>query len=425
MNRVPPFITGAERVLRAKTFISAFANAWSRGWRKSGPDRSRAGRPALALAALAGVVALAPLAAQANPILLVEAETGRVLEQKDAGKPWYPASVTKLMTTYVALHAVKSGRLAMDTPITVSRNAASQQPSKMGFKPGTKVTLEDALKMLMVKSANDIAVTVAEGVGGSEEEFVREMNAVAQHLGMSGTHFANPHGLPNPGQVTTARDMALLVRALIYHFPEYEGLFRIPSIKIGNRVLRNYNRLIDRYPGADGMKTGFICDSGFNLVATATRGNRRLIAVVFGSHSAKGRNEDAALLLEKGFRSGPSLSFFSTTLSSLPNEGGQPESMRAEVCGAKRNTVAAENEDEQPGGQTLGGLLSFNDPGLPASGAELLQKLPPSMPPVRVSADTSGVAGKNTARRSSNKSSSDKPRAAAGGAPIPPSRPAI
>lgn len=360
------------------------------------------------LLAMASLLALAPVAAKANPYLLVEADTGRVIEEKDAGKPWYPASVTKLMTVYVALHAVKSGRMSLDTPITVSNLAASQKPSKMGFQPGTKITLGDALKMLMVKSANDVAVTVAEGVGGSQDGFVEEMNAIAQHLGMSGSHFANPHGLPNPGQITTARDMAVLVRALIYHFPEHESLFRIPAIRMGNTVYRNYNRLIDRYPGADGMKTGFICDSGFNLVATAERGHRRLIAVVFGAYSAVARNEDAALLLEKGFRS-PASGFgmfggMSHTLSSLPNAGGTPISLRNQVCGADRAAAAAENEDERPGARLQGGMLSFGDAGLPASGKELLQELPPSMPPVQVSADTSGVkvAPKPTATASAN-----------------------
>lgn len=393
------------------------------------------------LLALVALMGLAPAAAQASPFLLVEADTGRVVEQKDAGKPWYPASVTKLMTVYVALHAVKSGRMTMDTPLTVSSRAAAQKPSKMGFAPGTKITLGDALRMLMVKSANDVAVTVAEGVGGSEPTFVAEMNAIARHLGMSGTHFENPHGLPNSQQVTTARDMAILARALIYHFPDQEALFRIPAIRMGNKVYRNNNRLIDRYPGADGMKTGFICDSGFNLVATAERDGRRLIAVVFGGRSAVARNEDAALLLEKGFRSQPTLGIFggmAQTLSSLPNAGGTPASMRAQVCSAERGVVAAENEDERPNARLLGGVLSFGDSGLPASGAELLQNLPPSMPPVEVSADTSGVQvrsatksdGKKTQTRASSGQGAAKPkpqnRAAspAGSAPVPPTRPA-
>ena len=334
--------------------------------------------------------------ANANPVLLVEADTGRVLEAQDAGAPWYPASVTKLMTAYVALAAVKAGRLTFDTPLTVSSRAASQAPSKMGFKPGTQVTLDNALKMLLVKSANDMAVVIAEGVGGSLEEFVGEMNATAAYLGMTGTHYDNPNGLPDRDQITTARDLAILARAIIYHFPEQEMLFRIPAIRIGKRVLRNYNKLIDHYAGADGMKTGFICDAGFNLVATATRGHKRLIAVILGSSSAKARTEEAALLLEKGFQQQPAFNIFGAaapTLSSLPNTGGEPTNMRAEVCGAKRKTARAENEDE---GQGEGSNPFAFAASLPQSGAALLQNLPPSMPPVTVSVvSTRGSGGKD------------------------------
>ncbi|UJX47417.1 D-alanyl-D-alanine carboxypeptidase [Xanthobacter sp. YC-JY1] len=335
------------------------------------------------LLAAFGLVLAAGIPARANPILLVEADTGRVIEQKEAGRPWHPASVTKLMTVYVALNAVRNGRLKFDTPITVSPAAAAQQPSKMGFKVGTVVTLDNALKMVLVKSANDMAWLVGEGVAGSMPAFVAEMNATAAHLGMTGTHFENPNGLPDPAQVTTARDLAILARAIIYHFPEQEALFRIPAIKIGKVVLRNYNRLIDRYPGADGMKTGFVCGSGYNLVATATRGNKRLIAVILGARSGTARTEQAALMFEKGFQS--SWSVFGAAaplLSAIPNSGGPIYDMRAEVCGGKRAVTASEADDE-PDPQASSSF-SFATPALPKSGAELLQTLPPSMPPVPV-----------------------------------------
>ena len=335
------------------------------------------------LLAAFGLVLAAGIPARANPILLVEADTGRVIEQKEAGRPWHPASVTKLMTVYVALNAVRNGRLKFDTPITVSPAAAAQQPSKMGFKVGTVVTLDNALKMVLVKSANDMAWLVGEGVAGSMPAFVAEMNATAAHLGMTGTHFENPNGLPDPAQVTTARDLAILARAIIYHFPEQEALFRIPAIKIGKVVLRNYNRLIDRYPGADGMKTGFVCGSGYNLVATATRGNKRLIAVILGARSGTARTEQAALMFEKGFQS--SWSVFGAAaplLSAIPNSGGPIYDMRAEVCGGKRAVTASEADDE-PDPQSSSSF-SFATPALPKSGAELLQTLPPSMPPVPV-----------------------------------------
>ncbi|MDI4666087.1 D-alanyl-D-alanine carboxypeptidase [Xanthobacter autotrophicus] len=346
----------------------------------------------LGLAAAVLALAASPFAgsAQANPVLLVEADTGRVLEQKEAGRPWHPASVTKLMTVYVALNAVKNGRLTLDTPLTVSAAAASQQPSKMGFKPGTVVTLDNAMKMVLVKSANDMAWVVGEGVAGSMPAFVAEMNATAAHLGMSGTHFENPNGLPDPDQITTARDLAILARAIIYHFPEHEALFRIPAIKIGKAVLRNYNRLIDRYPGADGMKTGFVCGSGYNLVATATRGNKRLIAVVLGARSGTARTEQTALLFEKGFQS--SWSVFGAAqplLSNISNTGGPAYDMKPEVCGGKRAVTASEADDEPDPGASSG--FAFAAPTLPKSGAELLQTLPPSMPPVVVYVGTRGA----------------------------------
>lgn len=335
----------------------------------------------LALGLLAG-------AARATPILLVEAESGKVLEQQEAGRPWYPASVTKLMTVYVALNAVREGRMTLDTLLTVSPLAASQSPTKMGFAAGTKVTLDNALKMLMVKSANDMAVTIAEGVGGSHADFIQEMNATAARLGMSGTHYENPNGLPDAGQVTTARDLAVLARHLIYDFPEHEALFRIPAIRLGKTVMRNYNRLIDRYPGADGMKTGFICASGFNLVATASRNGKRLIAVILGAPSAVARTEQAALLFEKGFQ--PAWTIFgsaSPTLENIANQRTEPVDMN--ICNRKRAVAAAENEDENlysqgPGASSYAVSAAVAAGFSKGEGAALLQNLPPSMPPVRV-----------------------------------------
>ncbi len=232
---------------------------------------------------------LAPSRAGAEALLVIEAESGRVLFAQNAGYPWYPASVTKLMTAYVTLRAVKEGRLNLDTPLVVSSNAAAQSPVKMGFGVGTIVTVDNALKMLMVKSANDMAVVLAEGVAGSIENFADEMNANARHLGMVQSSFVNPNGLPADDQISSARDLAILARALIRELPEYDYYWHLPGIRLGKMVQRNYNTLIGRYPGADGMKTGFICASGFNLVASATRNGRRLIAVVLGAPSSAAR----------------------------------------------------------------------------------------------------------------------------------------
>ena len=218
----------------------------------------------------------AALAVLANParagseaLLLIEAESGKVLQAENATYPWYPASVSKLMTAYLTLRAVKERRITLDTLFTVSANATSQAPSKMGFPVGTQVTVDNALKMLMVKSANDIAVVLAEGVAGSVESFAEEMNQASQRLGMTQSSWVNPNGLPAEEQVTSARDLGILARALIREFPEYDFYWHVPAIKFGKRVMRNYNKLLEHYPGADGMKTGFICASGFNLVASA------------------------------------------------------------------------------------------------------------------------------------------------------------
>ena len=240
--------------------------------------------PLLNLILLVAALAFAsPRAVHAEALLVVEADTGKVLQADNATMPWYPASVTKIMTAYVTLKAVKEGRLTLDSMLTVSPVAASQSPSKMGFKPGTQVTVENALAMMMVKSANDMAVVLAEGVGGSIDGFSAMMNATAQRLGMTQTSYVNPNGLPADGQITSARDLAILARAVIRDLPEYEYFMHIPAIRFGRRTTNNFNKLIGRYPGADGFKTGFICASGYNLVAigdaqrqAADRGGARL-----------------------------------------------------------------------------------------------------------------------------------------------------
>lgn len=293
---------------------------------------------------------IVPRAAQAEALLVIEADTGKVLQAENATYPWYPASVTKLMTAYVTLKAVKEGRLTLDTLLTVSPIAASQAPSKMGFKPGTQVTVDNALKMMMVKSANDIAVVIAEGVGGSIDGFSDQMNKTAQRLGMTQTHYVNPNGLPAEGHVTSARDLGILARAIFRDLPEYEYFMHLPAIKFGRRVTANFNKLIGRYPGADGMKTGFICASGFNLVASATRNNKRLIAVVLGAQSSSQRAMKAAQLLERNF-GGNRLSWLKPslgTVDALAPIDASPPNLKEEMCGPKRKRPAAENEEDDP-----------------------------------------------------------------------------
>jgi D-alanyl-D-alanine carboxypeptidase len=238
----------------------------------------------------------------------------------------------------------------------VSRNALAQAPTKMGFAVGTQVTVDNALKMMMVKSANDMAVLLAEGVDGSIENFADDMTRTAHRLGMTESNFVNPNGLPADGQITSARDLAILARALIHDFAEYNYYWHIPAIKFGRRVVRNYNKLLGRYPGADGMKTGFICASGFNLVATATRGNKQLIAVVLGAPSSAARAVKAAELLEGGFTQNP-LSWLTPALGSvdkLEPINADPPNLHDEVCGRHRKRLAAEDEEDESGGESGG-----------------------------------------------------------------------
>jgi len=298
---------------------------------------------------LCAATGLRPNSAAAEALLVIEADSGKVLYAQNAGYPWYPASVTKLMTAYVTLRAVKEGRLTLDRPLTVSANAVAQAPVKMGFGAGTQVTVDNALKMLMVKSANDIAVVLAEGVAGSIENFADQMNSHAQRLGMMQSSFVNPNGLPADDQISSARDLAILARALIREFPEYEYYWHLPGIRMGKMVQRNYNTLIGRYPGADGMKTGFICASGFNLVASATRNGRRLIAVVLGAPSSAVRALKAAQLLERGFNSNTGLSWLMPSLGTIDTVqpiAAAPPNLREEMCGTHRKRPATEDEDD-------------------------------------------------------------------------------
>jgi D-alanyl-D-alanine carboxypeptidase len=311
------------------------------------------------LAGLA-IALIAPRLAHAEALLVVEADTGKVLQAENATYPWYPASVTKMMTTYVTLKAVKDGRISLDTLLTVSPAAAAQSPSKMGFRPGIQVTVDNALKMMMVKSANDMAVVLAEGVGGSIDGFSAQMNQTAQRLGMTQTSYVNPNGLPAEGQVTSARDLAILARAIIRDLPEYEYFVHIPSIRYGRRVTQNFNKLIGRFPGADGFKTGFICASGYNLVASATRNGKRLIAVVLGASSGQMRAVRAAQLLERGFANN-SLTWLRPALGTVDNLvpiDASPPNLRDEMCGGKRKRPASDEDEDTTVAGNLSGASS-------------------------------------------------------------------
>jgi D-alanyl-D-alanine carboxypeptidase len=309
--------------------------------------------------ALAFVIA-APRASHAEARLLIEADSGKVLEAENATVPWHPASLSKLMTAYVTLQAVKDGKITLDTLFTVSPLAASQSPSKMGFRPGTQLTVDNTLKMMLVKSANDMAVVLAEGVGGSIDGFSVMMNNTARQLGMTQTNYVNPNGLPADEQITSARDMAILARAFIKNLPEYEYYVHIPSIRLGKRVTQNFNKLIGRYPGADGFKTGFICASGYNLVASATRNGRRLIAVVLGASSGTMRAVRAAQLLDRGFANEGGLSWLKPSLGTVDQlvpVDTTPPDLHDEVCSGKHHKPPSD-EDDAPVASVVGAPAS-------------------------------------------------------------------
>ncbi|NEU12336.1 D-alanyl-D-alanine carboxypeptidase [Methylobacterium sp. BTF04] len=306
-------------------------------------------RLVLGLATAFGVLGAGSAGAVTAPILVAEVDSGKVLYAQGATDPWYPASITKLMTTYVALDLVRQGKVSLDSLITISPAAAAEPPSKMGFRPGTQLTLDNALKIIMVKSANDVAWAIGENLGGSIDGFAGMMNETAQRIGMHESRWTNPNGLPDARQWTSARDMAVLARALIRDFPDNRALFSISAIQFGKSVMANHNGLLGRYAGADGMKTGFICSGGFNVVATATRNGRRIVTIVMGQPSARERDLKASDLFDYGF--GQSAGWGAQTLDAMPASAiGEPPDMRPYICD-KRKPMPV---DEGPGAIAAG-----------------------------------------------------------------------
>lgn len=297
----------------------------------------------------------------ALPQLLLDMRTGEVLFESEAGRPWHPASLTKLMTAYAAFEAVASGRVTLDTPVVMSENALKAPPSKMGFPVGTAVTLEDALYLMLVKSANDIATAIGETVGGSEPEFVRLMNSHAANLGLSATRFANAHGLHDPNQVTSARDIAILAFVIRSRYPQYDDIFETRAVKFGNSTLKSYNILLEKFRGTTGMKTGYVCASGLNIVATAKRNGRELMAVVFGGVTARERGELAALLLERGFQGRYAGTRKSVT--NVANLAMSPPDRRPQMCGAEAKSYLEARKAEFPFG--LEGQISYLNDDVP------------------------------------------------------------
>jgi D-alanyl-D-alanine carboxypeptidase len=246
-------------------------------------------------------LAYSPLGAPRFAAVLMDASTNEILYEEQGTAIRHPASITKVMTLYLVFDALQSGRLHLDDQVYISPHAAYQKPSKLGLSPGRSISVEDAIRVVAVKSANDIAVALAEKIGGTEANFARMMTLKARQLGMRQTMFANASGLPDPAHFTSARDIAILSAALVRNHPDDYRYFSEQSFSYGRQRMANHNHLLGNVVGLDGIKTGFTVDSGFTLTASAIRGGRRLIAVVLGAPSSFSRNRDITAMLDAGF----------------------------------------------------------------------------------------------------------------------------
>lgn len=242
-----------------------------------------------------------PASAAKSASIVVDAETGTVLYESNSRAQTYPASLTKMMTLYLLFEAIESKRFDLDDDLPVSERAANQPPTDLRLQAGASITVRKAIQAIVVQSANDVAVTIAEAVGGSEDKFARLMTKTAKLLGMKQTVFKNASGLPDSGQLTTARDMAILARALMSRFPDYYEFFNTQSFRYNGRTYQTHNRVLKNYPGADGLKTGYTRASGYNLATSAARNGHRLIGIVLGGKSARGRDAQMMSLLDEGF----------------------------------------------------------------------------------------------------------------------------
>ncbi len=270
----------------------------------TGRRRQQPGRFGLYIFTLIWFLIAVPLASRAAPYaaMVMDARSGQVIHAENADTRLHPASLTKMMTLYIAFEAVEHGELSMDTVVTVSRNAANEPPSKLGLKAGQKIKLRYLVRAAAVKSANDAATAIGEAISGSEAAFARRMNRTAKNLGMTRSTFKNAHGLTEEGHLSTAHDMTILGRHLIYDYSEYYGLFSRNATDAGVKTVYSHNKILQTYKGADGIKTGYTRAAGFNLVASAERGRERIIATVFGGASTPARNARVAELLDLGFR---------------------------------------------------------------------------------------------------------------------------
>lgn len=270
--------------------------------------------------ALMAFVSWSPARAVVHASLLIDAQTGKVLSEYNADQRAHPASLTKLMTLYITFQRLADGRLTLDQELRVSRHAADQQPTRLDLRPGSTVTVRTCILGIVSHSANDAAVVLAENIAGSETRFAQMMNQEARTLGMTRTVFSNASGLPVPNQWTTARDMADLADAILHTFPQYYHFFDTRSFYFHGRTYYSFDHLPEEYPGADGMKTGYIASSGFNIVTSAVRDHRRVIGVVLGGATARTRDLQMISLLNSGFAA-PSRPALLVASATVPRPG--------------------------------------------------------------------------------------------------------
>ncbi|KJE36504.1 D-alanyl-D-alanine carboxypeptidase [Thalassospira sp. HJ] len=301
----------------------------------------------LCLVAIISVTVLSPSAALARTYtaMIIDGDTGETLHEYRPDHKVYPASLTKIMTLYMVFDALEHGKVSLSTRMKVSKRAWGQAPSKLGLKAGETISVKDAILALVTKSANDIAVVVAEHLGGTEIKFAQMMTSEARRLGMTRTTFRNASGLPNRGQMTTARDMIKLAVALRKNYGSYYHYFATQKFRFGNRTYGNHNNLLASYYGTDGIKTGYINASGFNLVASVNRNGKRLIGVVFGGRTARTRDDQMKKLLDQAY-----VKLTKEGEIVVPRPRISPEDKilpaDAQLLIAKRNTL---REAEQPG----------------------------------------------------------------------------
>ena len=324
---------------------------------------------AFSLLAASAVLWAGPAAAKYEA-LVIDAGSGQVLEAYNPDALTYPASLTKMMTLYLTFEALQQGRLKSNQRLGVSDYAASQDPTKLDLMPGETITVDEAVLALVVKSANDAAVVLAEALGGNESHFAELMTRKAGELGMRSTSFRNASGLPDPGQMTTARDMARLARALIRDFPQYYHFFSTREFTFQGTTIATHNHVLVNYPGADGLKTGYIHAAGYNLVTSAVRNGRRLIGVVLGGKSGGQRDRAMMRLLDHGFATRPTIREASYT----------PPAAAAPVTSAPAQAAAAIPVASAPA-QTAAATPVAN---APAPGAAVPNPAQPFLPPAPV-----------------------------------------